>query len=194
MADASGEAVIVDPGCSSDHEWLTLLQFIEQGGLRPVLLLNTHCHIDHVLGNHYVFEHFGLAPWIHRADESDLKRLVSYAPVFGMQATASPEPAGYLVDGQQLQVGSMSFTLFEAPGHSAGSICFYNENEQYVISGDVLFAGSIGRTDLPGGDYETLIASVRNKLFILPDAVTVYAGHGPATTVGDEKRSNPFFQ
>lgn len=194
VADASGQAAIIDPGCSSDREWMELLQFIEQGGLQPVLLLNTHCHIDHVLGNHYVFEHFGLAPWIHPADEQDLKRLVSYAPMFGMEATASPEPAGYLEAGQALRVGQLTLQLLEAPGHSAGSICFYNEKEQYVVSGDVLFAGSIGRTDLPGGDYDTLLASVRNTLFTLPAEVTVYPGHGPATTIGHEQRTNPFFQ
>lgn len=194
VADAAGHAAIIDPGCSSDQEWMELLQFIEQGGLKPQLLLNTHCHLDHVLGNHYVFEHFGLAPWIHPADEADLQRLVSYAPVFGLTAKASPAPAGYLAAGQTLEVGALRFELLEAPGHSAGSICFYNAEAQYVVSGDVLFAGSIGRTDLPGGNYETLLASVRNELFTLPDEVTVYAGHGPATTIGFEKRTNPFFQ
>jgi glyoxylase-like metal-dependent hydrolase (beta-lactamase superfamily II) len=194
VADAQGQAAIIDPGCMDAAEQAELRDFIAQKALTPVLLLNTHCHIDHVLGNHFVYETYGLRPWIHRADERDLQRLESYGPVFGIRAMASPEPAGYLEHGQEISVGSLRFELREAPGHSAGSICFVNHEEGYVISGDVLFAGSIGRTDLPGGHYETLLQSVRNQLFTLPEHFVVHPGHGPATTIGREQRTNPFFQ
>ncbi len=194
VADAAGEAAIIDPGCMDVAEQRTLEAYIRTNGLKPVLLLNTHCHIDHVLGNRFVYDTYGLQPWIHPADEKDLNRLESYGPVFGIQAMASPAPAGYLKDGEEVAVGKLRFELREAPGHSAGSICFVNHEEGYVISGDVLFAGSIGRTDLPGGDYATLIASVKSQLFTLPNEMKVYPGHGGATTIGWEKQNNPFFQ
>lgn len=194
IADADGQAAIIDPGCMDTAEQQELRDFVAEKGLQPVLLLNTHCHIDHVLGNRFVYDTYGLQPWIHAADEKDLDRLESYGPVFGIQAMASPAPAGYLKHGGEVAVGSMKLELREAPGHSAGSICFINHDAGYVISGDVLFAGSIGRTDLPGGNYATLIQSVKSQLFSLPNEMMVYPGHGPATTIGHEKQNNPFFQ
>lgn len=194
VADAAGDAAIIDPGCMDVQEQQILQGYITEKGLNPVLLLNTHCHIDHVLGNRFIYDTYGLQPWIHAADEKDLDRLESYGPVFGIQAMASPAPAGYLKHGAEVAVGTLKFELREAPGHSAGSICFINHEEGYVISGDVLFAGSIGRTDLPGGNYDTLIQSVKSQLFTLPHEMVVYPGHGPATTIGLEKQNNPFFQ
>ncbi|MFN3530247.1 MAG: MBL fold metallo-hydrolase [Bacteroidia bacterium] len=194
VADAQGQAAIIDPGCYDAEEQAMLRSFITEKGLQPVMLINTHCHIDHVLGNHFVHQTYGLSPYIHRNDEADLERLVSYAPVFGIRADASPAPAGYLEHGESLRLGTLSFELRLAPGHSAGSLCLVNHHEKYVIAGDVLFAGSIGRTDLPGGDYETLLNSVRNQLFTLPGDYVVYPGHGPATTIYREQTSNPFFQ
>lgn len=193
VADAHGQAAIIDPGCYDREEQQMLRDFIDEHNLKPVMLLNTHCHIDHVLGNHFVHRTYGLQPYLHERDESDLNRLESYAPVFGIRADASPAPAGYLEHGETLRVGELSFELRWAPGHSAGSICFVNHADKYVISGDVLFAGSIGRTDLPGGDYDTLMKSVRNQLFTLPGNYVVYPGHGPATTIYREQSSNPFF-
>jgi len=194
VADAFGETAIIDPGCMEVQEQQILQAFIAEKRLRPVLLLNTHCHIDHVLGNRFVYDTYGLQPWIHAADQEDLERLESYGPVFGIQAMASPAPAGYLKPGGEVAVGTLTFELREAPGHSAGSICFINHKDGYVISGDVLFEGSIGRTDLPGGNYDTLIQSVKSQLFTLPNEMLVYPGHGPATTIGREKQNNPFFQ
>ena len=193
IADDAGTAAIVDPGCQHPQEQQQLFDFIAQQGLRPKMLLQTHCHIDHVLGNAFVHRAWGLQPLIHPNDLPDLQRLVAYAPVFGISAEASPEPAGWLRHGESLQLGNMTLELREAPGHSAGSICFVNHQQGWVIGGDVLFAGSIGRTDLPGGNYERLLTSVKNQLFTLPDDYVVYPGHGPATTIGLEKATNPFF-
>lgn len=193
IANGSGQAAIVDPGCQHPHEQQQLFEFVVQHGLQPTFLLQTHCHIDHVLGNAFVHRTWGLKPWIHPNDLSDLQRLVTYAPIFGIEAEASPEPVGWLTHGETFLLGDMELELREAPGHSAGSICFVNHHEAWVIGGDVLFAGSIGRTDLPGGNYERLIQSVKNQLFTLPDHYVLYAGHGPATTIGHEKATNPFF-
>lgn len=193
IADSAGNAAIVDPGCQHPQEQQQLFDFITQQGLKPQMLLQTHCHIDHVLGNAFVHRTWGLKPLIHPKDLSDLQRLVTYAPIFGLEAEASPEPEGWLEHGETLRLGDMVLELRAAPGHSAGSICFVNHDAGWVIGGDVLFAGSIGRTDLPGGNYEQLLTSVRNQLFTLPDHFILHSGHGPQTTIGHEKATNPFF-
>ncbi|MBM3918815.1 MAG: MBL fold metallo-hydrolase [Sphingomonadales bacterium] len=190
--DANGNTLIVDPGCQYPEEQQALKDYIEDQGLHPVRLLNTHCHIDHILGNDFVNRTYGLRPWIHRDDETDLNRLTAYAPVFGIQATASPPPEGYLSEGDEIHLGEITLKVREAPGHSLGSLVFINDAEEWVLGGDVLFQGSIGRTDLPGGEYNTLIASIHRCLMTLPDAYSVYSGHGPATRIGQERRYNPF--
>jgi len=190
--DEAGNTLIVDPGCQWPEEQQALLEFIESKRLHPTRLLNTHCHIDHVLGNDFVFRTFGLKPWIHRADEPDLNRLTAYAPVFGITATASPPPEGYLAEGDVVELGTLRLQVREAPGHSPGSLVFINEAEEWIVGGDVLFQGSIGRTDLPGGDFDTLIQSIRRTLLTLPNHYTLYSGHGPTTTIGQEKKYNPF--
>lgn len=195
MVDAAKkEALLFDPGCYGARECSQLAQWFEQENITPVRLLLTHAHIDHILGNAFVFEKYGLQPWLHPEDLPNLERLVAYAPVFGLHAEASPEPAGWLAHGETIVFGGKEIELRHTPGHSAGSICFVNHTDRYVIGGDVLFAGSIGRTDLPGGHLQTLLTAVREQLFTLPDDYTVYPGHGEATTIGDEKRYNPFFQ
>jgi hydroxyacylglutathione hydrolase len=193
LADNEGTCAIIDPGCYDDQEQRELKDYIHQKGLQPVMLLNTHCHIDHVLGNHFVYKTWGLQPHIHPDDEADLARLIDYAPVFGIQAEASPAPAGYLEHGKELQLGNLRLEMRLTPGHSAGSICFIHHNSATIIAGDVLFAGSIGRTDLPGGNFSTLINNIKSQLFTLPDHYVVYPGHGPETTIGHEKATNPFF-
>jgi len=190
--DEHGNTLIVDPGCQYPEEQQALTEFITQKGLRPARLLNTHCHIDHILGNDFVFRTYGLKPWIHRDDEADLNRLTAYAPVFGIQATASPSPEGYLAEGDVIELGELILKVREAPGHSSGSLIFINEKEEWVLGGDVLFQGSIGRTDLPGGNFNTLMASIHRCLMTLPDAYTLYSGHGPAAQIGQERRFNPF--
>ncbi|MEO5561888.1 MAG: MBL fold metallo-hydrolase [Chitinophagaceae bacterium] len=186
------ECCIIDPGCYFEEERNTLTLFITAAGLRPVLLLNTHCHLDHVFGNKFIFEKWGLVPHIHPKEK----------PVFDTAETAGKvwqlpfdnydgEPL-YIKEGTNINIGTESLEIRFTPGHSPGSVCFYNEAGNFVIGGDVLFNGSIGRTDLPGADFDTLINSIQTQFFTLPDDTKVYSGHGPVTTIGFEKMNNPF--
>jgi hydroxyacylglutathione hydrolase len=188
----TGEAVIIDPGNSDAAENRKLADFISTNGLKPVLLLNTHAHIDHVLGNDFVHQKYGLSPQLHKADLQILDALVYSSQFYGVNATASPKPQAFLEEGDIVRLGTEEFKVIFAPGHSPGSICFYSEKHKILWGGDVLFRESIGRTDLPGGDFDTLAHHIRTKLFILPDEVTVYSGHGVPTTIGHEKKHNPF--
>jgi len=192
--DERQRAAILDPGCYDEAEKVQLGDWIKASGLIPERLLLTHAHIDHVLGNQWVADTYGLKPWMHKLEKSNLDRLPTYAPVFGFPPLASPEAENWLDEGDVFYLGAEKLEILFTPGHSAGSICFYYPAGGWIISGDVLFRGSIGRTDLPGGDYGTLIHSVKEKLFNLPDETVVYPGHGPATTIGYEKKTNPFFQ
>jgi hydroxyacylglutathione hydrolase len=187
-----GWCAIVDPGCYFGNERNELKDFITERKLAPKYLLNTHCHLDHVFGNKFVHKTWGLEPYIHPNE----KPVLEYAPISGMNWGLPFENyqgnLHYLNEGDKLQIGNDIFEILLTPGHSPGSICFYCREQQFVIGGDVLFRESIGRTDLPGGDFDTLIDSIRSKLFILPDEVIVYPGHGPETTIGHEKKHNPF--
>lgn len=192
LYNEQGEACIIDPGCYFPEERETLKAAIESGGLRPVLLLNTHCHLDHVFGNKFVFETWGLVPHIHEKERPVLER----APKAGLRWQLPFEnyegELAFISEGTKIHIGQDALDLLFTPGHSPGSLSFYNEAGSFVIGGDVLFNGSIGRTDLPGGDYDTLINSIQTQLFTLPDETRVYPGHGPLTTVGLEKMNNPF--
>lgn len=188
----TGEAAIIDPGCSDSAENRKLADFIRSNALKPVLLLNTHAHIDHVLGNDFVYREYGLKPYLHKDDLQILEALVYSSTFYGVNATASPEPQGFLNEGDMVKLGNEELRVIFAPGHSPGSICFYSAEHKILWCGDVLFRESIGRTDLPGGDFDTLEHHIKSKLFTLPDEVTVYSGHGPATTIGHEKKYNPF--
>ena len=189
-----GEALLIDPGCSNPREQAELQGFLQQKGLKPSRLLLTHAHIDHVLGNAWVDRVFGLQPWMHRLDLPDLDRLQAYAPLFGMEAEASPAPSAFLAQGDSITWSGPTLEILEAPGHSPGSLCFWSPEQGFVVSGDVLFERSIGRTDLPGGDHPTLIASIKQVLGALPDETLVYPGHGEPTSIGVEKRENPFLK
>jgi hydroxyacylglutathione hydrolase len=193
LADETGICVIIDPGMYTAAEQNELVSFITVNNLTPELLLNTHCHIDHVLGNKFVFDNYGLNPHFHRGELPLLQSIPSYAPQQGIRYEISPEPESFLPESGSITFGNSILELIFAPGHSPAHLCFYNEENNILIGGDVLFNGSIGRTDLPGGNYETLISSIRNSLFTLPDQTVVYPGHGPATTIGHEKQYNPFF-
>lgn len=188
----SQQAVIIDPGCYGAAEEAVLQAFIEKENLQPTALWLTHAHIDHVLGNHFVHQQWGLQARVHADEQANLDRLPTYAPVFGFPPLAVPPVLDYLKEGQTLRLGDAELFCIWAPGHSAGSICFYYPQGGWLIGGDVLFRESIGRTDLPGGDFDTLIQSIRTKLFSLPDETVVYPGHGPATSIGHEKAHNPF--
>jgi glyoxylase-like metal-dependent hydrolase (beta-lactamase superfamily II) len=193
LADGSGNCAIVDCGCYDREEFSELTSLILKKRLNPVLLLNTHCHLDHIFGDGYILEKYNLGAFCHKDDVANRKNAVNHALMFGLFMQRPPDPAGYIIDGQKMTFGQTELTAFHVPGHSAGSLAFYCENDKVVFTGDALFAGSIGRTDLPGGSFQTLLKSIRNKLFTLPAETVVHAGHGGETSIGVEIESNPYF-
>lgn len=192
LYDETKECVIVDPGCYDSGEEQQLEKFISENGLKPVMLINTHAHVDHVFGNHFVHARYRLKPLLHKADLKILESLMQVANMYGLKASPSPEPERFIDEGEQLKFGNTTLDLLFTPGHSPGSLCLYHKESANLIAGDVLFQLSIGRSDLPGGDHNTLINSIKSKLMNLPDDVKVYAGHGPSTTIGYERKNNPF--
>jgi hydroxyacylglutathione hydrolase len=186
------ECLVIDPGCYFPEEKDELKAFITQSNLTPQMLLNTHCHLDHVFGNKFVAETYQLTLQLHEKE----KLMLDYAPTSGlMYDMPFDNYAGayiYLKEGDIIKIGEDELKIIEAPGHSPGHICFYCAKQNFIISGDVLFNRSIGRTDLPGGSHDQLIKNIKEKLFVLPDETVVYSGHGAVTTIGDEKKYNPF--
>ena len=184
---------IVDPGCYFSAEKRELQDFLEMYKLGPKYLLNTHCHLDHVFGNKFIYDTYGTPLHIHENE----KPVLAYAPVSGRSWNLPFENYDaeliYLTEGEKFFLGDDELTILFTPGHSPGHVCFYCEAQKFIIGGDVLFKGSIGRTDLPGGDHNTLLRSIREELFTLPDDVVVYPGHGETTTIGFEKKNNPYF-
>lgn len=193
LVDESGECAIIDCGCYDKNEFTQLTGLMEEKDLKPVLLLNTHCHLDHVFGNWFVLEKYNLHSYYHKEDDSNRKNAVSHALLFGLFMKTPPEPAGYITDGQKISFGNTELIAFHVPGHSAGSLAYYCPAEKIVFTGDALFAGSIGRTDLPGGNFKTLIKSIKTRLFTLPPETVVYPGHGSKTSIITEMDSNPYF-
>ncbi len=192
LYNEQGKAIIIDPGCYFTVEQETLKNFIKDTGLEAVQLLNTHCHLDHVFGNTWVHETFGLELFLHANEEAVLARAPASGERWGMPFLNYRGPLHFLAHGDLVTLGADQLRVILAPGHSPGSICFYSEAQQLLIGGDVLFHESIGRTDLPGGDHQTLLNSIQQQLYTLPDHTTVYPGHGPLTTIGHEKKHNPF--
>ena len=186
------ECIIIDPGCYYDNEKETLAVAIEGKNLTPKLLLNTHCHLDHVFGNKFIAEKYRLTLQLHKADEQMLKMAPASGLMFNLPFDNYSGEFIFLNEGDIISLGEDQLEVIHAPGHSPGSICFYSKAQNFLIGGDVLFYNSIGRTDLPGGNHEQLIKSIKEKVFALPDEVTVYGGHGVETTIGYEKRTNPF--
>ena len=186
------QCCIIDPGCYFPEEREELKTGIEKAGLTPVLLLNTHCHLDHVFGNKFVHDTWGLDLHIHEKE----KPVLDFAPLSGERWQLPFDnyegPLVYLKEGNFIKIGEDALEIRFTPGHSPGSISFYSAENGFIIGGDVLFNRSIGRTDLPGGSMETLMDSIRTQFFTLPDETKVYSGHGPVTTVGYEKGNNPF--
>lgn len=193
LADQSGDCAIIDCGCYNTNESEELAGFIKNKNLNPVLLLNTHCHLDHIFGNKFVLDRYNLKTFSSEYDEMNRKNSVQHAMLFGLNMDDPPEPAGFITDNQVITFGTTELVALHVPGHTSGSLAFYSEKNSCVFSGDALFAGSIGRTDLPGGDYDTLIDSIKRKLFILPPSTVVYPGHGNETTIEREMKSNPYF-
>lgn len=194
LYDDSNACIIIDPGCYSDEEKEELVSFISDKKLTPVRLINTHCHLDHILGNTIVAKKYQLKLEIHKEEEPILRAAPLYGDTFGFRPDIQPEPGKYIQHGDVISFGKSKLTVIHTPGHSPGGICLYSAIDNFIIAGDALFQYSIGRTDLPGGDYSTLINSIKTRLLVLPEDTTVYPGHGPETSIGIEKRMNPFLQ
>jgi len=192
LSDETNEAVIIDAGCYTKEEEEQLKNYINTNNLKVVALLSTHSHVDHVLGNAFVKKHFNTKLYVHKIDADTLRGVKVYAPIYGFINYQESEQDGYLEEGSIFKFGNTSLKILFVPGHAPGHIAFYNEEEFYIIGGDVLFQNSIGRTDLPGGNFETLIKSIKTQFFTLKNEVKVYPGHGPFTTIGNEKKLNPF--
>lgn len=195
VSDETKECVIIDPGCYTREEQLHFRQYVQENDLKPVRLLNTHCHIDHVLGNYFVSKEWNLELGMHKADIPTLSNIPTYAPIYGFEGyQQSPDPAYFINEGDEITFGNSKLEVLFTPGHAPGHIVFYSLEDDFVINGDVLFQGSFGRVDLPGGDFNTLKKSILEKMFNLPESMTVYTGHGPETSIGQEKATNPIRQ
>lgn len=194
LYDHTGECIIIDAGCQEQEEKDQLWDYIEEHGFKPVKLVNTHCHIDHILGVAFFSQKFDLPFYIHPREKSILSASMNQADLFGLSLELPPEPAGFLNDGDVLRFGESSLKLIHIPGHSPGGIVLYSPEQTFILSGDVLFRGSIGRTDLPGGDHDSLVNGIREKLLGLDPDTRVYPGHGPHTSIGEEMESNPFLR
>lgn len=192
LYDETGKCVIIDPSCYEKEEEKKLSAFIEQKKLKPVAILYTHCHIDHMLGNNYVAKKYRIKPFTHKDSLLFLENSRTYAKSFGFEIDKPVMPESFLEDGDIVKFGNQQLRAIHAPGHAAGSLCYYHEESGSLVVGDVLFQNSIGRTDLPTGDHDTLIKSILQSLMTLPEDVTVYPGHGPSTNIGYEKKTNPF--
>lgn len=192
LYDETKECVIIDPGCYDDKERKRLVDFIEDRGLTPVRLMNTHCHIDHIFGNKFVSELYRLPLESHRDEQEMIEYSELKAGMYGVVLEKSPSISVFWDEGDVITFGNSELEVLFTPGHSPASISFYNRKGNFVIGGDVLFRESIGRTDLQGGNFETLAHSIRTKFFTLPNETKVYSGHGDVTTVGHEKMYNPF--
>lgn len=192
LYDETLECVIVDPGCHSDEEKEKLASFIDGNKLKPVALINTHFHVDHILGNHFVCSRYGLKPTGHADGSLFWKTAREFGSVFSLSIDEVEKPEHFVADGDMVTFGNSILEVRYTPGHADGSICLVNHPQKFVIAGDVLFYGSIGRTDLPTGNFDTLIKSLETRLLILDDDFTVYPGHGPNTSIGFEKSNNPF--
>ena len=192
--DESKEALIIDPGCYDSLEEKELADFIESNGLKPVRLLNTHAHIDHVFGNQFINDKYDLELELHELDFPILEAAALAAQTYGLNYKESPKAGKKLVEGEYIEFGNTKLKIIHVPGHAPGHVVFYDQESAVAQVGDVLFAGSIGRTDFPQGDHATLIRSIKERLLPLGDDVDFIPGHGPMSTLGDERRTNPFLR
>jgi glyoxylase-like metal-dependent hydrolase (beta-lactamase superfamily II) len=190
--DETKECAIIDPGCYGQEEQDILTGFIRDNGLKPVRLINTHCHIDHIAGLAFVSREYGLKPEAHPDGTGFIRHAEKAGFIYGFDQLETIDPELPLNEGQVIKFGSSELHVIETPGHADGSVCFISHTDKFVITGDVLFAQSIGRSDLPTGDYDLLMKNIREKLLTLPGDYKVYPGHGPETTIGYEAYSNPF--
>ena len=192
LTDDTGKCLIVDPACQYKGEETELLGYITGNNLSPAGMVNTHFHIDHIVGNTLVCNTFNLRPQCHKDCKMFWETAVEFGSVFGIKVENLIIPVDFLAEGESIAYGNGSVEVLYTPGHADGSVCLVNHAERWVISGDVLFRDSIGRTDLPTGNFDVLYHSITTKLFSLPDDYIVYPGHGPETSIGYEKLNNPF--
>ena len=195
IASSDGMCAMVDPACCLQEERKTLTEFIHAKELKPVWLINTHGHYDHIAGNAFVYRTWqSVKPAAHKDDLFLMEHAYQRGEMFGFPAEKPPTPDVFLKDGDTVEFSDVSLKVIHIPGHSPGSIVLYSPEEKFVLTGDVLFSGSIGRTDLPAGDFDLLINGIKTKLMTLPPDTKVYTGHGPATTIEKEKTSNPYLR
>ncbi|MEW5841637.1 MAG: MBL fold metallo-hydrolase [Bacteroidota bacterium] len=192
--DNSKNGAVIDPGCYDDGEREAVDNFIRSNSLNLKFLINTHCHIDHIFGNAYIKKNYDVKFLAPEKDVPLLDMMMNVAKMYAVELVPSPQPDELIFDEQKFLLGNTEGKFLFTPGHSPGEVCLYFERDKICFTGDVLFNKNIGRTDLPGGSYDTLIDSIENKLFTLPYDVTIYPGHGATSTIGDEKKNNPFFR
>jgi len=192
LFDETKEAVIIDPGCLEKHEEDEITNFIDTNNLKLVRLLYTHCHVDHIFGNNFIANTYKIKPEVHQAAIPFIANGHEHAKMYGFEIEKAIQPESFFEDGDIIKYGNSELHVVYTPGHADGSVCFINYPEKFVITGDVLFKDSIGRTDFPTGDFDVLMKSIHEKLFTLDDNFTVYSGHGPKTSIGYEKVNNPF--
>lgn len=193
ISGEEGSCIIIDCGCYGPEEEKRLEDFLSSRGLTPVILLNTHCHLDHIFGNDFILRKYGLRSMFHPGERYNHSSSPKHALMFGLTMEEPPEPERELTDGEMITAAGLTMEVIAVPGHSPGGVAFYIRDHSALFTGDALFAGSIGRSDLPGGNHEQLLENISSRLFVLPPDTAVYPGHGPATTIGEEIRSNPFF-
>ena len=194
LTDETGKCLVIDPACQSRQEESALESYISGNNLEPVGMVNTHFHVDHIVGNTYACNAFGLRPQCHKNCKPFWETVVASGAMFGIKIEKLIIPRDFIDEGDIINFGKSFIEVLYTPGHADGSICLVNHDERYVVSGDVLFRDSIGRTDRPTGNFDVLYQSITTKLFTLPDDYTVYPGHGPETTIGYEKMNNPFLR
>ncbi|HEX2919738.1 MAG TPA: MBL fold metallo-hydrolase [Bacteroidales bacterium] len=193
LAEETGECAIIDCGCYDSGEFKILTDFLTKKNLKPVMLLNTHCHLDHIFGNNFMLASYKLRAYSHILEEYNRKNSVNHSAIFGLEMEYPPEQEGFIEDMQKISFGNTTLTALHVPGHSPGGLAFYSEKDRCVFTGDTLFAGTIGRTDLPGGNHESIMQSIKTQLFTLPGSTIVYPGHGEKTDIKTEMTYNPYF-
>jgi len=192
LYDETGECIFIDPGFYFEEEYQELKEYVRENKLSPVKITNTHCHFDHIMGVEFVRNEFNIPFYAHADDVFWVEKAVAQGQMFGFEMNPVAPVDAFLSENEFVEFGNSRLQIIHVPGHSPGHVVFYSEKDKILIAGDVLFYGSIGRTDLPGGNYNALISNIKSKLFVLPDDTTVFCGHGPETKLGFEKRTNPF--
>jgi len=192
LSDETNSCIIIDPGMNSDDEEKEITEYISNNALIPEALINTHCHVDHILGCNRIKKLYTIPFSAHESETIIIDSAKSFAEFFGMSIEQPPQPDKNISEKDKINFGNSELEIIHIPGHSPGSLVFHSKSDKFAITGDVLFHGSIGRTDLPGGDYGLLIEGIKSKLLSLPRETTIYPGHGPGSTIGHEYDTNPF--